>query len=235
MEVRAIHKYARISPKKARDVARAIQGLPVSDAINILTYTPKKSALLIGKTLQSAVANAENNHDMVADTLMVKEAHITDGPIARRFKPRARGSAGAIRKRTSHIYITLIEGEEEEAAPKGKAPKKAAPKKAAAAVPVATTSAPAADEVAASSEESRGFVYDSAPEDADDLKKISGVGPALEAKLNGFGVYTFQQIADWTPENITAFDDLLSFKGRIERDNWLEQAQTFVAEKGGEA
>ena len=232
MEVRAIHKYARISPKKARDVARAIQGLPVSDAINTLTYTPKKAAHLIGKTLQSAVANAENNHDMVADTLMVKEAHITDGPIARRFKPRARGSAGAIRKRTSHIYITLIEGEEEEAPKPTKAPKKAAPKKPA---PAPAREEAGAEAAAAAGGDSRGFVYDAAPEDADDLKKISGVGPALEAKLNGFGVYTFQQIADWTPENVTAFDDLLSFKGRIERDNWLEQAKTFVAEKGGEA
>lgn len=229
MEVRAIHKYARISPKKARDVARAIQGLPVSDALDALTYTPKKAALLIGKTLKSAVANAENNHDMVAETLMIKEAVVTDGPMSRRFKPRARGSAAAIRKRTSHISITLIEGEEKEEKPQRKAAKKAAPQQ----------PAPTKEGAVASAEspanEDLGLVYESAPEEVDDLKKISGVGPALEAKLNGFGIYTFQQIADWTPENIVAFDNLLSFKGRIERDNWLEQASTFLAEKGGEA
>lgn len=229
MEVRAIHKYARISPKKARDVARAIQGLPVSDALDTLTYTPKKAALLIGKTLKSAVANAENNYDMVAETLMIKEAVVTDGPMSRRFKPRARGSAAAIRKRTSHISITLIEGEEEEEKPKRKAAKKAAPKAAA----PAKEAAPASDEAPA--KEDLGLVYESAPDEVDDLKKISGVGPALEEKLNGFGVYTFQQIADWTPENIVAFDNLLSFKGRIERDNWLEQANSFLADKGGEA
>ena len=60
MEVRSIYKYARISPKKARDVVREIQGLPVSDAIDALNFTPKKAAFLIGKTLKSAVANAEN-------------------------------------------------------------------------------------------------------------------------------------------------------------------------------
>ncbi|HBM76991.1 MAG TPA: 50S ribosomal protein L22, partial [Verrucomicrobiales bacterium] len=107
MEVRSVYKYARISPKKARDVAREIQGLPVSDAIDTLNFTPKKAAFLIGKTLKSAVANAENNHDLAADSLQVKEANICDGPSFRRFKPRARGSASAIKKRTSHIYIIL--------------------------------------------------------------------------------------------------------------------------------
>ena len=81
MEVRSIYKYARISPKKARDVAREIQGLPVSDAIDTLNFTPKKAAFLIGKTLKSAVANAENNHDLAADSLHVKEANISEGPL----------------------------------------------------------------------------------------------------------------------------------------------------------
>ncbi len=107
MEVKAIYKYARISPKKARDVAREIQGLPVSAAVETLAFTPKKAAQLISKTLNSAIANAEHNHELVADELIVKEATIGDGPTFKRFKPRARGSAGAIRKRTSHIFITL--------------------------------------------------------------------------------------------------------------------------------
>ena len=249
MEVRAIHKYAKISAKKARDVAREIQGMPVSDAIDTLTYTPKKAALLIGKTLKSAVANAENNHEMDPESMVVKEAHVTDGPMQRRFKPRARGSAAAIRKRTSHIYITLAAAPEVEekpktkkAAPKKAAAKKAAPKKAAAApvedAPAATEEVeevPVATEDAAPAAEDRGFVYDSAPDDADDLKQISGVGPALEEKLHSFGVYTFKQIAEWTPANIATFDDLLSFKGRIERDNWLDQAKTLQSENGGEA
>ena len=132
MEVRSVYKYARISPKKARDVAREIQGLPVSDAIDTLNFTPKKAAFLIGKTLKSAVANAENNHDLAADSLHVKEANISDGPSFNRYKPRARGSASAIRKRTSHIYIILTDEMEVEEKPardrKPKSKKKPAPK-----------------------------------------------------------------------------------------------------------
>jgi large subunit ribosomal protein L22 len=112
MEVKSTYKYARISPKKARDVARAIQGMPVSDALDALAYTPRKAAQLVGKTLKSAVANAENNHELIADELTVKEANVGDGPTFKRFKPRARGSASAIRKRTSHLYIVLTDEEE---------------------------------------------------------------------------------------------------------------------------
>ena len=130
MEVRSVYRYARISPKKARDVAREIQGLPVSDAIDTLNFTPKKAAFLIGKTLKSAVANAENNHDLTADSLHVKEANISDGPSFRRFKSRARGSASAIKKRTSHIYIILtdeVEEQEEKPARERKPKSKAKP------------------------------------------------------------------------------------------------------------
>ncbi len=224
MEVKSTYKFARVSAKKARDVARAIQGLPVSSALDTLNFTPKKSAFLIGKTLKSAVANAENNHDLDADDLVVKEATIGVGPTFKRFKPRARGSAGGILKRTSHIYITLGEREAEAVtAPKKKSP--AAPKKKAA--PVAA--APKAAEEEKPAADDRGQVYDSAPDNVDDLKQISGVGPALEEKLNGFGIYTFEQIANWTQSNIDTFDDLLSFKGRIERDNWITQAKEFNA------
>jgi large subunit ribosomal protein L22 len=107
MEVKSITKYVRLSPKKARDVAREIQGLPVSSALDILTFTPKKAAQLIGKTLKTAIADAENNFSLDATTLVVKEAVIGGGPTLRRFKPRAKGSAGPILKRTSHISITL--------------------------------------------------------------------------------------------------------------------------------
>ncbi len=109
MEVKSVYKYARISPKKARDVAREIQGQPVSTALDILTYTPKKAAQLIGKTLKSAVANAENNHDLIADDMIVLSAVVDEGPAFKRFKPRARGSAGAIKKRSSHLTIILTD------------------------------------------------------------------------------------------------------------------------------
>lgn len=107
MEVQALTKYVRMSPKKVREVAREIQGKPVADAQELLTFIPRKSARLIAKTLQSAVANAENNQNLSADSLKVKSALIEQGPAFKRFRAGARGSAKPIRKRTSHIRIIL--------------------------------------------------------------------------------------------------------------------------------
>src|SRR6516165_6694871 len=90
MEVRSIHRYARISPFKAREVMREIQGLPVSAALDILAFTPKKAALLITQTLKSAIANAENNANLKADVLVVKEAVVGEGPTFKRMMTRAR-------------------------------------------------------------------------------------------------------------------------------------------------
>lgn len=108
MEVKSSTKFVRLSPQKARDVAREIQGLPVSSALDILNFTPKKAAMLIGKTLKTAIADAENNHSLDTGTLVIKEAVIGAGPTLRRFSPRAKGSAGPLLKRSSHIYITLV-------------------------------------------------------------------------------------------------------------------------------
>src|ERR1700757_5249899 len=80
MEVRSTYKYARISPFKVREVTREIQGLPVSAALDLLAFTPKKAAFLIGKTLKSAIANAENNANLKPDGLVVKEATVGEGP-----------------------------------------------------------------------------------------------------------------------------------------------------------
>src|SRR5438045_4293443 len=109
MEVRSTYKYARISPFKVREVTREIQGLPVSAALDLLAFTPKKAASLIGKTLKSAVANAENNANLKVDGLVVKEAVVGEGPTLKRIMARARGSASGILKRTSHIRIVLTD------------------------------------------------------------------------------------------------------------------------------
>ena len=105
--MRSTYKYARISPFKAREVTREIQGLPVSAALDLLTFTPKKAAFLISKTLKSAIANAENNANLKPDGLVVKEAVVGEGPTLKRIMARARGSASRIQKRTSHIHIVL--------------------------------------------------------------------------------------------------------------------------------
>ena len=109
MEVRSIYRYARISAFKVREVTREIQGLPVSAALDVLAFTPKKAAVLIGKTLKSAVANAENNANLKVDGLVVKEAVVGEGPTLKRIMARARGSASGILKRTSHIRIVLTD------------------------------------------------------------------------------------------------------------------------------
>ncbi|UDQ97539.1 50S ribosomal protein L22 [Lentisphaerota bacterium WC36G] len=109
MEVQAITKYVRISPEKARHVARLIHGKPVNEALAICDLSPRKAASLLGKTLRSAVANAENNFDLDKDNLTVKSAEVGPGPTMKRFIAKARGSAGRIRKRTSNFRIILTE------------------------------------------------------------------------------------------------------------------------------
>ncbi len=107
MEVQALTRYARMSPKKVREVAREIQGRPVIEATELLTLIPRKSARLIAKTLKSAVANAENNNNVSADNLIVLRALVENGPVLKRFKAGARGTAMPRRKKMSHIRIVL--------------------------------------------------------------------------------------------------------------------------------
>lgn len=109
MQIKSIYRGARISAFKAREVTREIQGLPVAAALDILAFTPRKAAALIAKTLKSAIANAENNNNLRADNLVVQEATVGEGPTLKRFQPKARGSAGPIRKRTSNIRIIVTD------------------------------------------------------------------------------------------------------------------------------
>jgi len=148
MQVLSTYRYARISAFKTREVTREIQGLPATDALSLLKFTPKKAAPLIAKTLKSAIANAENNNNLRLESLVVLEATVGEGPTIKRFVPKARGSAGPIRKRTSHIRIILtdeveIKRREPKSAkksakakrtPKSKAPAEAAPEAAPAVV-----------------------------------------------------------------------------------------------------
>jgi large subunit ribosomal protein L22 len=110
MEIQALTRYARMSPKKMREVVRTIQGRKAPDAVDLLSLIPRKSARLIAKTLKSAIANAENNNNLSADTLVVKSAVIENGPVLKRFKAAARGSAAPRRKKMSHIRIILSDG-----------------------------------------------------------------------------------------------------------------------------
>jgi large subunit ribosomal protein L22 len=109
MEAKAITKYVRISAFKARQVTRLIQGKPAQQALETVQLIPRKAARLVAKTLKSAIANAEQKGGAgnAADKLVVREAAVGEAPTLRRFRPKARGMAGRIRKRSSHIRIVV--------------------------------------------------------------------------------------------------------------------------------
>ncbi len=111
MDAKAIVRFSRIAPRKARQVIDMIRGKKVGDAQTILKFTPRFAAEIIGKVLNSAIANAENNHKMNRERLYVSEAYVDQGPTLKRFMPRAQGRASAIHKRTSHITIVVAEKE----------------------------------------------------------------------------------------------------------------------------
>lgn len=109
MEAKAIAKYIRIAPRKARVVIDLIRGKNVAEAFAILKFTPKAGADVVNKVLKSAVANAENNFDMNSDALYVAEAYVDQGPTLKRIHPRSRGQAFKILKRTSHVTVVVKE------------------------------------------------------------------------------------------------------------------------------
>jgi large subunit ribosomal protein L22 len=105
--VRASSRYVRVAPRKARLVADQVRGLHIDRARALLQFSPRGAARDIGKLIESAAANAENNHDLVADEMRVIEITVDEGPTLRRYRPRALGRATPINKRTSHIAVAL--------------------------------------------------------------------------------------------------------------------------------
>lgn len=108
-ETRARAKYIRIAPRKVRLVVDLIRGKDVGQAIAILKLTPRGASPVVEKVLMSAMANAENNHNMDVERLFVKEIYVDPGPTLKRFHPRAQGRAYSIMKRTSHITVVVAE------------------------------------------------------------------------------------------------------------------------------
>ena len=108
-EVTAKLRYARISPQKCRLVADMVRGQSVGQALSTLRFTPKKGAKLVRKVLESAIANAEHNHEADIDTLSVARIEVDAAPVAKRFAARAKGRGNRIVKRLSHIRITVAD------------------------------------------------------------------------------------------------------------------------------
>jgi large subunit ribosomal protein L22 len=111
-EARAVNRMIRISPQKLNLVAATIRGKPVSKALAELEFSRKRIAVDVRKTLESAIANAENNHDLDVDSLVVKEAYVGKALVMKRFRPRGRGRVGSITKPFSHLTIVVREVEE---------------------------------------------------------------------------------------------------------------------------
>lgn len=192
-------KFIRLSPTKARLIAREVQGMNAELALASLEFMPNKAAGIISKVIASAVANGEYEPEEVT----VLSCRVDKGPVLRRFRPRARGSASRILKPTSHIFVevgTVAKPEAEKKKSVAKSEKKAAPAK----------------------KESKSKAVD-----LNDLKLLSGVGPAVEKKLHAEGITSLQQIADMTKEEIAALDAKIGVKGKIE-DVWQNEAKELI-------
>jgi large subunit ribosomal protein L22 len=109
MEAKAHARYIRIAPRKVRLVVDLIRGKDVGEAIAILRHTPKAASPVVEKLLNSAIANAEHNYQMDPNQLYISQIYVNPGPIMKRFRPRARGSAARINKRTSHITVVVAQ------------------------------------------------------------------------------------------------------------------------------
>src|ERR1035438_2726664 len=117
MEYKALYRYADVSAQKIRPFASLIRGRAADEALELLKYLPNKSARLLELVLKSALGNAEYRGARNVDDLVVLESRVDGGPIMKRIMPRARGTAYPIKRRYSHIHVTLWDGEQEVAAP----------------------------------------------------------------------------------------------------------------------
>jgi large subunit ribosomal protein L22 len=195
---KATLRYVRVSPTKARLVAREVQGMNAELALAALEFMPNKAAGIISKVIASAVANG----DYEPEEVVITSCRVDKAAVMKRWRPRARGTATRILKPTSHIYVEVAEAPAE--APKAeKKPAKKPAKKAEKKEAPAETAAKAAAEEAAKAAEKKG----------DDLTKIKGIGKAYQEKLNNEGIFTYEQVANMSDEQIAMMEEKYSFKG----------------------
>ena len=180
---RALLKFVRVSPTKARLIAREVQGMNAELALAALEFMPNKAAGIISKVIASAVANG----DYEPEEVEITSCRVDKAAVMKRWRPRARGTASRIIKPTAHILVEVGVPSEKKEAPAAKAPAKKSEKKA---------SAPVKE----------------APK-GDDLTKIAGIGKAYAQKLNDEGIYTYEDVANMNDEQIAMMEEKYSFKG----------------------
>ncbi len=198
---KAVLKFIRLSPTKARLVAREVQGMNAEVALAALEFTPNKAAGIIAKVIASAVANG----DYEPEEVEVVSCRVDKGPVLRRFKPRARGSASRILKPTSHIMVEVAPaGSKTESDAKPVKTEKKVDKKAT----KSEAKAEKKETVPATKKATK-----KAEKKGDDLTKIKGVGKAYQEKLNSEGFFTYEEVANMNEEQIQMMENKYSFKG----------------------
>ncbi len=190
-------KFIRVSPNKARLVAREVQGMNAEHALAALEFMPNKAAGIISKVIASAVANG----DFEPEEVTITSCRVDKAAVMKRWRPRARGTATRILKPTAHIFVEVTDAASIAEATEVKAEKKVSPKKTEKKVEAKKPEAKKAEATPAS--DAKG----------DDLTKIKGIGKVYQSKLNGEGINTFADVANMSEEQIATMEEKYSFKG----------------------
>jgi large subunit ribosomal protein L22 len=200
---RALLKFVRVSPTKARLIAREVQGMNAELALAALEFMPNKAAGILSKVIASAVANG----DYEPEEVVISSCRVDKAAVMKRWRPRARGTASRIIKPTAHILVEVGVASVETEAPAKKAVAKKTEKK-----PVAKKAAPKA----AAKAETKG----------DDLTKIAGIGKVYAGKLNDEGIFTYADVVNMTQAQIDTMEEKYTFKGDFK--DAIADAKNFV-------
>jgi len=201
---RALLKFVRVSPTKARLIAREVQGMNAELALAALEFMPNKAAGIVSKVIASAVANG----DFEAEEVTITSCRVDKAAVMKRWRPRARGTASRIIKPTAHILVEVGVASTEIKEPAKKVTVKKTTKK--------ETAKPAAKKAAPKAVESQG----------DDLTKIAGIGKVYQEKLNNEGIYTYADVVNMTQAQIDVMEEKYTFKGDFK--DAIADAKNFV-------
>ena len=210
---RALLKFVRVSPTKARLIAREVQGMNAELALAALEFMPNKAAGIVSKVIASAVANG----DYEPEEVTITSCRVDKAAVMKRWRPRARGTASRIIKPTAHILVEVGTASAEAEAPakktnsKKSTTKKVAPKKS-----VAKAESKKAAPKATAKAETKG----------DDLTKIAGIGKVYQGKLNDEGIFTYADVANMTEAQIAVMEEKYTFKGDFK--DAIADAKNFV-------
>jgi len=216
---RALLKFVRVSPTKARLIAREVQGMNAELALAALEFMPNKAAGIIAKVIASAVANG----DYEPEEVVITSCRVDKAAVMKRWRPRARGTASRIIKPTAHILVEVAPAvDAEKAASEKVETKKVTAKKAAAKSESKPAEKTSADTKAAETKPAA----KKATAKGDDLTKIKGIGKVYAGKLNDEGIFTFEDVANMTDEQIAVMEEKYTFKGDFRES--VADAKNFV-------